>query len=66
MHAAMDRMPSVRRFLQPACVDPGDGSGHHTKIKMVGHGHRILGLHVGAADIRFSSLKNTSIFQRAP
>ncbi len=34
MFAAMDRMPPVGCFFQLAGIDPGNGSGHHAKIRL--------------------------------
>ena len=57
MAAAYDGMPADRSFFQPAGVNPGERGGHHTKIQVICHCHRIPVLGVGTADITLQFLE---------
>ena len=57
MVSAFNGMPSLRRFLDPAGINPGNGYGHHAKVQMVCDGIRMSGLCMGTADIAFEFLE---------
>jgi hypothetical protein len=51
MATTFDSMPADWSFFKSAGVNPGERGGHHTKVQVICHRHRISVLGLGTADI---------------
>ena len=53
MGSIIHSITTLGRLLKVIGIDPGNGSGHHTKVEMIGDGMRLPGLTFRAADFLF-------------